>query len=614
MSHAVRTSLQVNRAGDRSEQEADRTADTVMRDRTPRVAIQRRVAEEERERPQVTPSFEESVGTMRGQGQSLDRDTRALMETRFGHDFSRVRVHADARAAEMSGAIQARAFTLGSDIFFGAGTYRPRMANGQRLLAHELTHVVQQRGSDSANRDRALIVQRDLATETRAKDKGLPDLDETQIKQAIAYNKDRFAGLDKDARNEVLRTIEDLVGRPRETPALDETLVEKIAQWQSWFNLPVDGKMTPLTARTMAHELRRGFQRAKKAGAEKRIPGYEQQTASKLGSLEKTVAASAFTPGATAKTDDKWSPPSDVSKLRAEMGQDIDADGKKAFPRWVQRAYTIRFGSLDEGTKSEYLGDIAIRLSDKGGMNEAMEVLSLISIEDEKSRGPMSDTLKKIGSNAAKDAESSRQYLRALLKLVGVAEVDAKDTQVWLEKNTQGVAKAIRALEGILGPEAALDLITSVLLSAFQKDFTFSSDPGTAGSVAKLKKEKGNSKLLADCDVYATYGARLGREMEWKTVGYFAFQGASPTDIAHAIALLRRDVGAEREYLVLDSEASGMRRPLGKLKDDEEAKKKADQESGKNYTNHYFAPALADGSFPPRLIVHNPTELRYTPP
>jgi hypothetical protein len=77
-------------------------------------------------------------------GQPLDANARAFMEPRFGHDFSRVRVHADTKAAESARAVNAAAYTVGRDIVFGTGQYAPHSARGQRVLAHELTHVVQQ--------------------------------------------------------------------------------------------------------------------------------------------------------------------------------------------------------------------------------------------------------------------------------------------------------------------------------------------------------------------------------------------------------------------------------------------------------------------------------------
>lgn len=82
-------------------------------------------------------------------GTALDEGIRSFMETRFGHDFSQVRVHADARAAESARALDALAYTVGSDVVFGTGTLAPETREGKRLLAHELTHVVQQRGVTS---------------------------------------------------------------------------------------------------------------------------------------------------------------------------------------------------------------------------------------------------------------------------------------------------------------------------------------------------------------------------------------------------------------------------------------------------------------------------------
>src|SRR5512134_3274935 len=78
-------------------------------------------------------------------GQPLDAATRAFMEPRFGVDFGGVRVHADARAAESARAVNALAYTVGRSVVFGAGQYAPSTAQGQRLLAHELVHTLQQR-------------------------------------------------------------------------------------------------------------------------------------------------------------------------------------------------------------------------------------------------------------------------------------------------------------------------------------------------------------------------------------------------------------------------------------------------------------------------------------
>jgi hypothetical protein len=108
------------------------------------------------------------VGQLSG-GHHLDNDTRELMESRFGEDFSDVRIHTDHRAAEIADTLDARAFTVGEDVVFAEGEFAPETTEGQRLLAHELAHVIQQRratgevGSElSAERD-ALKAAADLA-------------------------------------------------------------------------------------------------------------------------------------------------------------------------------------------------------------------------------------------------------------------------------------------------------------------------------------------------------------------------------------------------------------------------------------------------------------------
>jgi len=82
---------------------------------------------------------------LRSSGRPLDTETRSFMESRFGHDFSQVRVHTDSRAANAASAVKASAFTMNRNIVFGDGQYAPHSESGRRLISHELTHVVQQR-------------------------------------------------------------------------------------------------------------------------------------------------------------------------------------------------------------------------------------------------------------------------------------------------------------------------------------------------------------------------------------------------------------------------------------------------------------------------------------
>jgi hypothetical protein len=92
--------------------------------------------------PTQAPAIVHEV--LRSSGKPLDAATRAYNEPRFGHDFSRVRVHTDAKAAESARDVNAYAYTAGQHVVFGAGTYTPETDAGRKLLAHELTHTIQQ--------------------------------------------------------------------------------------------------------------------------------------------------------------------------------------------------------------------------------------------------------------------------------------------------------------------------------------------------------------------------------------------------------------------------------------------------------------------------------------
>ena len=93
---------------------------------------------------QKMPEAAERALRRSGGGQPLDLATRNEMESRFGHDFDDVRLHTDSGAAEAARAVRARAFTIGRDIYFGDGKLDPSSEQGRKLIAHELTHVVQQ--------------------------------------------------------------------------------------------------------------------------------------------------------------------------------------------------------------------------------------------------------------------------------------------------------------------------------------------------------------------------------------------------------------------------------------------------------------------------------------
>jgi hypothetical protein len=105
-----------------------------------RQMIQRKPVNNE-ERSEIPPIVHE---VLRSPGQVLNDSTRLFMELKFGHDFSKVRVHTDSKAAESAKAVNAKAYTVGKNIVFNAGQYSPETNAGKQLLAHELTHTIQQ--------------------------------------------------------------------------------------------------------------------------------------------------------------------------------------------------------------------------------------------------------------------------------------------------------------------------------------------------------------------------------------------------------------------------------------------------------------------------------------
>ncbi len=166
-SGALQTKLRVNEPGDIYEQEADRVAEQVMRmtcDPGDEECERKRKLEEEEEiqmkslenanqiqldsesSPDVPPEIEEGINSSKSGGQPLSESVRSFFEPRFDSDFSQVRIHNDSNAGNLNRALSARAFTTGKDIFFSEGAYRPETSGGKELLAHELTHVVQQSG------------------------------------------------------------------------------------------------------------------------------------------------------------------------------------------------------------------------------------------------------------------------------------------------------------------------------------------------------------------------------------------------------------------------------------------------------------------------------------
>ena len=195
LSWPIQAKLRVSAAHDPLEREADRIAEHVMSNRSSRVAgvrpagdfVQSKCNECEDEDslrvqrkaspvsmgPSVaggapSPGFAAELGQARaGGGRPLPPATRAFMESRLAADLVDVRVHDDARSAALARDIDARAFTVGRDVFFGRGEYRPQSYGGRKLLAHELAHTLQQ---GAAGRTEAPTIRRKIVVRPSTED------------------------------------------------------------------------------------------------------------------------------------------------------------------------------------------------------------------------------------------------------------------------------------------------------------------------------------------------------------------------------------------------------------------------------------------------------------
>lgn len=147
----VQAKLNVGSPGDRYEQEADKVTKQIMQKSGSDMQIgpaneALRFKRDPTHTPYALAELESRIRSLHGKGQPLSESIRNFFEPRFGHGLSSIRVHRDSKSSDSADAVNARAFTTGNHIVFGAGEYKPDTVSGKRLLAHELAHTVQQNG------------------------------------------------------------------------------------------------------------------------------------------------------------------------------------------------------------------------------------------------------------------------------------------------------------------------------------------------------------------------------------------------------------------------------------------------------------------------------------
>lgn len=291
----IQPKLSINTPGDQYEQEADAVADKVMRMPDPasparqsffspsNIGIQRKVHQPEDEldkeilhRKEISTStiqrkcsaceeedhqvqrkesgggsipdsgLDNYVSSLSSSGQALPETALSFFEPRFGQDFSGVRIHSDRAAADSAQSINAQAYTTGNNIVFNQGKFSPDSNDGKQLLAHELTHVVQQ-GNDQGLQ--TSLIQTNLAIAPTVPGAVVNALTPAQLQSAIQWNTVVFSDATEIA---LLREVLQISQAPA---VINEDFINALVQYQANFGLTQDGRLGAATASRLADEL-----------------------------------------------------------------------------------------------------------------------------------------------------------------------------------------------------------------------------------------------------------------------------------------------------------------------------------------------------------------------
>lgn len=257
----VQAKLKIGSPTDKYEKEADQVADKVVQNSNQNSkagnskissrpasnqSVQRSISKIEGKvagsASAVGGDVSSTLSSSKGKGSKMEPTTKQDMESSFGRDFNGVNIHTGSEAIQMNQKIGAKAFTNGNDIYFNKGAYNPSSNEGKHLLAHELTHTVQQGGESGT-------VQRSLLNPPTTPEREGKELTPEQVQTAIAYNQKRHTDIEE------ISLIRDILGLSPEPKVIDEDFIRAIADYQTNFGLAIDGKIGKATADRLAREI-----------------------------------------------------------------------------------------------------------------------------------------------------------------------------------------------------------------------------------------------------------------------------------------------------------------------------------------------------------------------
>jgi len=595
---AAGTNLAISPSSDRTEAEAESAADRVMQaepsNPESRIQINRQTVEGQRSAPISMSKQPDSSGrdedslapqsvrdTLGAAGKPLDQDSRAFMESRFQHDFGRVRIHDDAQAAASARSINALAYTSGERIAFAAGQYDAHSESGKRLLAHELDHVVQQKGIGSK------IIQRTV--------------DDAQVEKEFNDWADANKRVKDRTSQDFPWAVWDFV-RPKivDSNTMDPLPkpkdAKKAAEWQDnfdraeiiarWlFNIKSTTKDDTLKgdADTKAHFILTALAQAGFVSKAIAQSGYlspdnrkslygtilknpDSASASELETIVKFqcngVANPADVPIIQTFTDGNASP---LKKLPADKTQAIIG------------VLATKYGTHDvlvNAIAEVLMFNPAIRNSVSDAMmNSTIGSPQLLFkvlkhkffVEPGYDGGELLKTLVPSGTtNATYDAQrmtndmpwvytyKQKYYVDYLVDLAKSQNITIpKPTALtfaglkpWLDANTEKIGEAAKA-KYPPDPNAVFEIYRNIA-DIFFYHIPHDRDvaPNLEGKISHLQEgAPARKRFEADCDVFATYAMRLFFNAGFEPIGYMAYvpAGSFKDRAAHVSALLRKD-------------------------------------------------------------------------
>lgn len=600
----IQAKLEISQPDDVHEQEADRVADQVMRTAiAPAEAssafIQRNRASEQQPSEEsegevgivqpktisaVTgrpPSTEGDLTSIRGGGQPLTPAALDFFEPRLGCDFSGVRVHADAGASHSAQDFNARAYTVGRDVIFGAGNYAPETTDGKRLLAHELVHVAQQRGDPNR-----AVIQRKIS------DAEL----ETEFQKWAADKKEKIDKNSVDYAHQLWTFIYEIVADPQTaTPKVKPQKPAELKKWQEGFEKAelVADWLIRIKKTTNSDSLKNAAE-SRLSGildlmrqADLLLPAMTRANDLESGNKKSLFEAILNSPQSATVNDierivsffcSSAKDPADCTVIQIlTSGNDhpikssLSVAHSKGMVKILVNNYLNSPKLIDALAEllmfnPKIRNDIsgALMKSELGGSPELLfKVLKHPFFTEPGYGDSLLATLK--GSTTTDDYEKKRikddmpwvytfkqkyyvDFLIEMAKKQSIvipkpAKMAFPELKTWLDTNTENIGKAAKAT--YTTQEEVFEMYRNIAdIFFFHVPHDRNVNPELSGKIGHLQPGMPSKmRFEADCDVFATYAMRLLSSAGFEGIGYLGIypKGAFKNRAAHVVALIRKN-------------------------------------------------------------------------